>query len=228
MPSTEPSKTAIPTETPNPEKPTAPPTSTPQPNPTVTPKAIYATNNPAKWLVSLNEEGYLLEDSGTRNNLEASREHDRVHQAKVFELFESTGRITSAFEEYSVNCNELSALVAVSQEVMTFPTKRDAETVFNYFYNKPEELANIGVYLYDNPEISYKNGEAPGDQNFLISTSRYYNHCGEGLDLYQAISFFQRENVIGIVIAVGRDDANTRIPTFFYAIDLDLNVLANP
>ena len=203
------------------------PTNTAQPKLTATPKPMYSTNNPGKWLLPLIEEGYILEDSGTRNNLEASQEFQRVDRAEIYELFEQSGRITSAYEEVLVDCNYLAALVTVSQEVMTFSTKKGAESIFDYWRNHITELFDTG-YLYANSEINYKKDDSPGNQNFLVSAPRTFEYCGQQLELFQATTVFQRGNTIGVITAIGRDEPNTRIMNFFYALDLDLNILANP
>lgn len=177
-------------------------------------------------MLSLTNEGFVLEDNGTRNNLEASYEFQRVDRGDFYERYEQWGRLTSAFGEYSVDCSRLEALVAISQEVMTFSTDEGAEAAFDYWRNHPLELFESGIYYFDS-EMDYRVDDSPGDQHLTISAPRSYEHCGQQIDLFQAITLFQRGNTIGVVFTIGRSAPDTRIGGFFYATDLDLNILAD-
>ncbi len=203
------------------------PTNTSPPKPTATIQFGYPTNNPEKWLLDIRETepSYILDSKGTRNNLGAAREFQHVDREAVFNLFEESGRVTSAYENYHVDCNELRALVAFNQEIMTFSTKDGAHFAFEYFKNNPERVSFTSSYV--NSEIWFSDEGSPGNQYFQITNPRSFYHCGESLEVFESIEIFQRENIIGIIITVGRDEANTQIPNHWYALDLDLNIIAD-
>lgn len=204
------------------------PTNTATPKPTSTIQVGYPTNNPGKWLLDIryDESGYILDDKGTRNNLEAARKFQPVDREIIFNLFEESGRVMSAYENYLVDCDQIHALVAFNQEVMTFSTEEGAQHAFEYFLNDPEKISFTSAYL--NPDIFYIDEGPPGTQRLEMNNPRSFYYCGESLELFEAIEIFQRENLIGITTSVGRDYPNTSIFNHFFAIDLDLNVIADP